>query len=217
MTSTRRSFPRLEATNKVGVNVTHAMTKQAKQGDVDLAFIGDSITQGWEGRGKESGRSTMPTVRPINLGIGGDRTEHVIWRLTHGNLGKIQPKVAVLMIGTNNTGHFEQDPAQVAAGVEADSRDPRGTLPDTKVILHGIFPRGPNPLDPKRLNNIAINQIIRRYADGDRVHFMEIGDQFLEPDGSISEEIMPDLLHISGQGYQRWADALEPKLQELGL
>ncbi len=194
-----------------------AMTKLAKQGDFDLAFIGDSITQGWEGRGKDVWQKHYANRKAINLGIGGDRTEHVIWRLTHGNLGKIQPKVAVLMIGTNNTGHLDQDPAQVAAGVKRILEILAERLPETKVILNGIFPRGPNPLDPKRLNNIAINQIIRRYADGDRVHFMEIGDQFLEADGSISEEIMPDLLHISGEGYQRWADALEPKLQELGL
>ncbi len=193
------------------------MTKLAKQGDIDLAFIGDSITQGWEGNGKDVWQEYYGNRKAINLGIGGDRTEHVIWRLTHGNLGKIQPKVAVLMIGTNNTGHFDQDPAQVAAGVKRILEILKERLPNTKVILHGIFPRGPNPLDLKRLNNVAINQIIRRYADGDRVHFMEIGDQFLEPDGTISKEIMPDLLHISGEGYQRWANALEPKLTELGL
>ncbi|MEM6691905.1 MAG: acetylglucosamine-6-sulfatase, partial [Planctomycetota bacterium] len=86
-----------------------------------------------------------------------------------------------------------------------------------KVILHGIFPRGAGPLDPKRLNNIAINQQIRRFADGDRVQFLEIGDQFLEEDGTISKQIMPDLLHLSTEGYERWAKALEPKLRELGL
>ena len=88
------------------------------KGDAELAFIGDSITQGWEGRGKDVWEKYYGDRKAINLGIGGDRTEHVIWRLTHGNLGKIKPKVAVLMIGTNNTGHFDQDPAEVAAGVE---------------------------------------------------------------------------------------------------
>ena len=194
-----------------------AITKKAQQGDVDLAFIGDSITHGWEGRGKDVWEKYYSERKAINLGIGGDRTEHVIWRLTHGNLGKIQPKVAVMMIGTNNTGHFTQDPAEVAQGVKRILEILAQRLPDTKVILHGIFPRGPNKLDEKRLNNVAINQFIRRFDDGDRVHFMEIGDQFLEPDGSISTEIMPDRLHLSSEGYERWAKTLEPKLKELGL
>ncbi|MGI9470318.1 MAG: sulfatase/phosphatase domain-containing protein [Rubripirellula sp.] len=194
-----------------------SMTKLAKQGDVDLAFIGDSITQGWEGRGKEVWEKFYGDRKAINLGIGGDRTEHVIWRLTHGNLGKIQPKVAVLMIGTNNTGHFDQDPKQVAAGVERILDILEERLPKTKVVLHGIFPRGANSLDPKRLNNIAINQSIRRLADGDRVQFLEVGDEFLEEDGSIRKEIMPDRLHLSAEGYERWAQALEPTLKQLGL
>ena len=84
-----------------------SITEKAERGDVDLAFIGDSITQGWEGHGKSVWDEYYGDRKAINLGIGGDRTEHVIWRLTHGNLGKIRPKVAVLMIGTNNTGHFD--------------------------------------------------------------------------------------------------------------
>lgn len=193
------------------------LTMNARKGNVDLAFIGDSITQGWEGRGKEVWQKHYGDRKAINLGIGGDRTEHVIWRLTHGNLGKIRPKVAVVMIGTNNTGHFDQDPAQVAAGVERILDILAERLPKTKIVLHGIFPRGTDSLDEKRLNNIAINQLIRRLADGDRVHYLEVGDQFLEPDGTISTEIMPDRLHLSKQGYERWAQALEPKLNELGL
>ena len=117
------------------------------------------------------------------------------------------------MIGTNNTGHFDQDPSEIAAGVGRILEILHERLPETKVILHGIFPRGSGPLDVKRLNNIAINQQIRRYADGERVHFLEIGDQFLESDGSISDQIMPDQLHLTTEGYRRWAEALEPKLK----
>lgn len=208
--ATRGDEPRWRERDKV-------LTLNARKGNVDLAFIGDSITQGWEGRGKEVWAKYYGNRKAINLGIGGDRTEHVIWRLTHGNLGKIRPKVAVVMIGTNNTGHFDQDPAQVAAGVERILEILTERLPETKIVLHGIFPRGTDSLDEKRLNNIAINQIIRRFADGDRVHYLEVGDQFLEPDGTISKEIMPDRLHLSKKGYERWAHALEPKLNELGL
>jgi len=192
------------------------LNERAKQADVELAFIGDSITQGWEGGGKAVWEEHYAARKPINLGIGGDRTEHVIWRLEHGNLAKIKPKVAVLLIGTNNTGHRLQDPEKVAAGVKRILEILAERTPKTKVILHGIFPRN-TPTDAKRLNNIAINQIVRRFADGERVHYLDIGDVFMEPDGSLAKEIMPDALHLSEAGYRRWAVALEPKLKELGL
>ena len=194
-----------------------SMNERVKKGNVDLLLIGDSITQAWEGPGKAVWAENYAKRNAVNLGIGGDRTEHVIWRLTHGNLGKIKPKVAVLMIGTNNTGHFMQDPSQVAEGVAEILQILSRRLPDTQVILHGVFPRGAMPLDEGRLNNIAINDQIRKFADGKRVHYLDIGHVFLESDGSISKETMPDYLHLSADGYQRWADALEPKLVELGL
>ncbi|MEZ6138775.1 MAG: sulfatase-like hydrolase/transferase [Pirellulaceae bacterium] len=144
------------------------LTEAANNSDAQIAFIGDSITQGWSGSGRDVWQKHFAD-RAINLGIGGDRTEHVIWRLTHGNLGKLKPKVAVLMIGTNNTGHFMQDPSEVAAGVEEILRILGERLPNTKVVLHGVFPRGANQFDEGRLNNIAINDQIRRLADGQRV------------------------------------------------
>lgn len=193
------------------------LTKNAKRDDYQLAFIGDSITQGWEGAGKKVWGEYYAGRKTINLGIGGDRTEHVIWRLTHGNLGKIKPKVAVLMIGTNNTGHFDQDPDEVAAGVEKILEILHERLPETQVVLHGIFPRGGTKFDSKRLNNAAINQRIRRLADGKQVHFLEVGDVFLGEDGTLSRDIMPDLLHLNEEGYRMWANSLEPKLKELGL
>lgn len=185
--------------------------------DVKLAFLGDSITQGWEGGGREVWDQYYADRNAINLGIGGDRTEHIIWRLTHGGLGKISPGVVVLMIGTNNTGHFMQEPAQVAEGVEEILAILRTRLPSTKVVLQAIFPRGETKFDEKRLNNIAINDRLARMADGDQVIFLEIGDRFLESDGSIDKKIMGDFLHLSPAGYQIWAEALEPTLKELGL
>ena len=190
---------------------------RARQGDVDLAFIGDSITQGWEGAGKKIWEQRFADRKPINLGIGGDRTEHVIWRLEKGGLNPLSPKAAVVMIGTNNTGAFMQDPAEVAEGIRVIVEDLKSKWPKTSIVLHGIFPRGEDRFDLKRLNNIAINDRIRRLADGDRVRFLEIGDEFLEADGTISDKIMPDKLHLSEEGYRRWAAALEPTLKELGL
>ncbi len=193
------------------------LTQNAKKGGYDLAFIGDSITQGWEGKGKTVWEKYYAGRKAINLGIGGDRTEHVIWRLTHGQWNNVKPKAAVVMIGTNNTGHFDQDPAQVASGVTQILDILKEKTPQTKILLLGIFPRGETPWDLKRLNNVAINQRIRRLADGERVHYMDLANAFLEKDGTLSKEIMPDLLHLNEEGYERWAKAIEPKLKEFGL
>lgn len=189
----------------------------AKEGGVELAFIGDSITQAWETTGKEIWGRYYQDRKPINLGFSGDRTENVIWRLTRGNLSNIRPRVAVLMIGTNNTGHQMQDPREVAGGVQRILDILEERTPETKVLLLGIFPRGDSPLDEMRLNNVAINQLIRRSADGERVHYLDLGHLFLQPDGSLPKELMPDLLHLSEEGYRIWAEAMEPKLKELGL
>ncbi|MDA7916521.1 sulfatase-like hydrolase/transferase, partial [Verrucomicrobia bacterium] len=194
------------------------LTQRTRQSKPDLVFIGDSITQGWEGRGKKVWDKYYGKRNALNIGIGGDRTEHVIWRLTHGqNLGKKKPKAAVVMIGTNNTGHFDQDPEQVAQGVEEILSILDTQIPNAKILLMGVFPRGKDNFDPKRLNNNGINQRIRRLADGDRVHYMDISDILLQEDGTATKDVMPDLLHLSEEGYERWAKTIEPKLKEFGL
>jgi N-acetylglucosamine-6-sulfatase len=132
-------------------------------------------------------------------------------------LGDLKPRAAVLMIGTNNTGHQMQDPEQVAEGVRRILEILGERAPETKVLLLGIFPRGRWPMDEMRQNNVAINQIIRRFADGDRVRYRDIGDVFLAEDGSLPREVMPDLLHLNESGYERWAEAIEPTLKEWGL
>lgn len=190
---------------------------QAKKGGHDLVFIGDSITQGWEGRGKDVWEEFYGDRKALNLGFSGDRTEHVIWRLTYNQMGPNKPKAAVVMIGTNNTGHSMQDPEEVAEGVDHILELLEQKSPDTKVLLLCVFPRGQGEFDEKRQNNLGINQRIRRLADGERVHYLDISDVFLEEDRSLSKEIMPDYLHLSEEGYQRWAKAMEPSLKELGL
>ncbi len=194
-----------------------ATNELAQLGTAELAFIGDSITQGWETTGKEVWDKHYSDRKPINLGFSGDRTEHVIWRLQDGNLANIRPKVAVVMIGTNNTGHAMQDPQQVADGVHRILKIVAERSPDTKTLLLGVFPRGERPMDLDRLNNIAINQIIRQFDDGERVFYHNLSHVFLDKDEMISKDIMPDFLHLSPRGYQLWAESMESKLQELGI
>jgi lysophospholipase L1-like esterase len=187
----------------------------AKEGKAQLVFLGDSITAGWAGNGKEVWAKAFGAYTPANFGIGGDRTQHVLWRILNGELdGGIKPKAAVLMIGTNNSG---SDSAEgIAKGVTAIVKTIREKQPQAKILLLAVFPRGekasPNPGRDKLKQ---VNDIIAKLDDGKNVFFLDIGGKFLQPDGSLTKEIMPDFLHLSPAGYQIWADAIGPKLAEL--
>ena len=199
----------------------------SKQGEAQLVFLGDSITQGWGGNGKEVWAEKWEPLKAANFGIGGDRTEHVIWRLQNGNFDGLKPKLVVLMIGTNNTGHqgrpaaehggavYTSSAEQTAEGVKTILDILAKKLPETKVLLLGIFPRGATKEDKMRQQNVATNNIISGFADGKRVHYMDIGNTFLQPDGTLPKEIMPDLLHLNAKGYEMWTNAIEGKVKEL--
>jgi len=190
----------------------------AAENKYDLILIGDSITHGWEKGGKTVWDEYYADRNALNLGYSGDHTEHVLWRLNNGELKNQQDaRLAVMMIGTNNTGHLEQDPYETAEGIERILSVLRARCPKAKVLLLGVFPRSVSPGDHKRLINVSINQQIAKLADGDRVHFLDIGDAFLTPEGILLPEIMPDALHPKEAGYRIWAEAIEPKLRELGI
>ena len=194
----------------------NAMNKQvAELGEkVQVVFIGDSITQGWEGAGREIWDRYYATRNAVNLGISGDRTQHVLWRLDNGNLEGIQPRAAVVMIGTNNSNGDDHTAGQIADGVAAIVAKLRARLPATKVLLLGIFPRGEN-FNEQRGKVLQANQVLQKLADGEHVFWVDFGHQFLTPDGLIPRELMPDFLHLSTAGYQIWADAIEPPLAAL--
>ncbi|MEA2709105.1 MAG: hypothetical protein QOF78_1706 [Phycisphaerales bacterium] len=190
--------------------------ERAARGDVDLLFLGDSITAGWNGQ-KGIWQAHFDKYKPANFGIGGDRTQHVLWRIENGELAPpMKPKVVVLMIGTNNTNSDPSD--QIASGVEKivkSARDKTGA----KVLLLAVFPRGENPNDEKVVKQRAIikgvNDRIKKLDDGKNVRYLDIGDKFLQPDGSISKEIMRDFLHLTEKGYQIWAEAIDQPLKEM--
>lgn len=190
-----------------------SFNKRVAEGNVDLLLIGDSITQGWEGAGKDVWAKYYTPRHAVNLGIGGDRTQHVLWRLDNGNIKDIHPKAAVLMIGTNNSGSNTSE--QIAEGITAIVQKLRKDLPETKILLLAVFPRGADKSDPRRQVNEATNAIISKLDDGKMVYYLDIGPAFLADDGTLSKEIMPDLLHLSPKGYQIWAEAIEPKLAVL--
>ncbi len=183
--------------------------------NVDLLMIGDSITHGWESGGKKVWDKYYANRNALNIGFSGDRTEHVLWRFNHGEIDGIAPKAAVVMIGTNNTGHRQDDPDDTAAGIKAILDILAKKTPKTKVLLMAVFPRGASPDDELRQINDGINQRISKFADGKRVFFLDISDRFLEDDGTLPKAIMPDLLHPNADGYEIWAKAMEPTLAKL--
>jgi beta-glucosidase len=190
-----------------------AINERARQGKVDLLFIGDSITQGWEGAGKDVWKAHYEARNAMNAGIGGDQTQHILWRLDHGNIDGLSPKLIVLMIGTNNFGSNSAE--EIALGVKAIVTKLRGALPESKILVLGVFPRGEKPDDPLRVKNLAVNAIIKDVADGKMVDYLEINDKLMNADGTQNREIMPDLVHLSPRGYQIWADAIEPKVAKI--
>jgi N-acetylglucosamine-6-sulfatase len=187
----------------------------AKERAYDLIFIGDSITQGWEEAGAAAWEKHFAGIPSLNLGFSGDRTEHVLWRLSQSQMGISQPKVVVVLIGTNNTGHRLQPPTEVAAGVTQIVAAVQNHSPQTKVLLMAILPRGESRFDKMRLNNTAINDHLRRLDDGQSVFYRDLSPLFVLPDGSLRRELMPDLLHLNEPGYEAWAEALVPMLREL--
>jgi len=212
--------PKLGPDGKVnaGFAKSHeAFLAEAKKGEAQVVFLGDSITAGWNGH-KAIFDKEYAQYKAANFGIGGDRTQHVLWRVENGEFDGIKPKAVVLMIGTNNAGVAENSPEQIAAGIKNIIDAIHKRSPETKVLLLAIFPRGEKE-DPKtnpgRAKNQAVNAIIAKLDDGKKVHFFDIGAKFLKPDGTLTVDIMKDRLHLTDAGYQIEADAIREKLASL--
>ncbi len=185
----------------------------AKKGDVDVLFLGDSITDAWRGKDAQpTWKKHFVPLKAANFGIGGDRTQHVLWRIQNGELDGVTPKVAVLMIGTNNTG--DDSAEQIADGVAAIVKELRTKTPATKVLLLAVFPRGAKIPNPGNTKIVEINKTIAKLDDGANVKFLDIGDKFMK-DGQIPKDIMPDFLHLSAQGYEIWGDAIVSTVHQL--
>ena len=192
----------------------------AKRGNVDLLFLGDSITDAWggEGHGTNGGHkifsSKFVPMKAANFGIGGDRTQHVIWRLQNGELDGIKPKVVQLMIGTNNSNGSDNTAEEIADGVKGIIDEIKKKSPSTKVLLLAVFPRNTGKDDgAKKIQKDKIdkvNSIISKLDDGGKsVKFLDIGSKFKTASGELPKEIMPDQLHLSEKGYEIWANAVE--------
>ena len=190
---------------------------------VDLLFVGDSITHWfrkmeWHNEktcGMNVWRDYYAKRNAVNTGIMADKTQHVLWRLKNGNLKGIQPKLAVVLIGTNNISH-QETPLQTAEGIRAIIECLHEKCPKTKVLLLAVFPRGKLVDDKGRLQNEKVNKIISGYDElYPFVSFLDVGKVFLKDDGSVNKDLLHDYLHPNANGYKAWAEAMEPTIKKL--
>lgn len=176
-----------------------------------ILFLGDSITERFD---PEVWRRNMMPRGVLNAGVNGDRTEHLLWRLEHGNLAGPPPAGIVLLIGTNdltNGGHG-RSPAVAAEGIRADLGYLRRHLPAARILLLGLWPRGAAPADRLRRATVAVNRLIQTCGDDRAIVYADIGDVLLDPAGRLTRAISPDLLHFSRRGYERLAPLLDALL-----
>jgi lysophospholipase L1-like esterase len=187
----------------------------AKQGNIDLLLLGDSITDWWvQGdANKAMFDKYFGSMRTANFAIAGDTTQGVLWGLKNGEGQGFQPRAIMLMIGTNNSGAYSGP--EIAEGVGAIVLELRKDFPAAKILLLGIFPRSV-PADPVRDKLTDVNRIIARLDDQKNVFFMDIGAKFLDEKGFfLPDSFRPDNLHPQARGYEIWGDAVAPKLAEL--
>ena len=205
-----------ERTDDLGIEQKQEINADIKKtdGKIDLAFVGDSITRRWRGEGnKEVWDKYWGSYKAVNMGIGGDATQNVLWRLENGQLDGYQARLFVVMIGTNNCWGEKPVPADVAAGIKAILDLIQAKQPQAKILLLSILPTGDKP-NPGREPRTAINALISKFQGGP-VHYMDISAKFLEPDGTISKDVMPDSLHLAPKGYEIWSEAIKDKVKEL--
>jgi lysophospholipase L1-like esterase len=191
------------------------LAERARASDATVAFVGDSITQGWEGEGRGEWERRFAPLSSINLGISGDQTQHVVNRFQRGDYEGLRIRTVVMMIGTNNIGNDKHSPRETADGVRAILNEISDRWPRSKVLLLGVFPRGEKADNPYRAQVRELNGYLAGYADDRRVFFSDIGEAFLAADGSLPKEIMPDFLHLSEKGYAIWAERIDERVRAL--
>jgi beta-glucosidase len=189
-----------------------AMNARARKGDVGLVYIGDSIVNSWQWDGEPVWKQYYEPRKALVCGITGDRTEQVLWRLQHGNIQGISPKLAILMIGQNNGPSNTGE--EIGAGIAAIVQLLQTNLPTTKILLLAIFPRG-EKVTPERQVLATANAAAAKLADGKQIFYLDINHLFLESDGGVRASRMPDFEHPNENGHRVWASAIEPLVAKL--
>ena len=185
----------------------------AANGEIDLVFLGDSITHNWENQGKDSLAELRKTYTVLDAGYSGDRTQHLLWRAQNGELDGYKTKCVMLMIGTNNTWHENDKAEDTAKGVRAILDTIAQKQPQAKVLLLPILPINDKPTDRCRVRNTEINEITKGYADGEKIVWVDFTAKFLDENGD-TKWIMPDRVHPDPAGYTLWLEAVLPYFKE---
>ena len=181
----------------------------AEQGKADIIFLGDSITEGWQGEQRQAiFKKYFSRYASANFGIGGDQTQNLLWRLQNSIKGNLNPKVVVLLIGVNNFLHSKHQPSQVSRGVASVLAQVKTNYPRAKILLHGILPYDELPEYPSRQLVAATNKQLKMLADNQSVYFYDFGDVFLDDNGKIPKALMSDFLHPTAEGMDRWGALL---------
>lgn len=193
----------------------NAKMELVKAGGAKVVFIGDSITHNWEKVGKEQLEKYFSEGdrKMLNLGTGGDHTEHVLWRIKNGELDGYEAKCVVVMIGTNNTGHNsieKEPPMDTILGIREILTEIRKKQPKAIIVLSPIFPRGKDANDQKRKRNEIVNAEICKFCDGKTIFWCDFNDELMPENGVLSKKLFPDYLHPAAPGYEIWHEAVKP-------
>lgn len=221
---TKQSAPRSPESAVTPVNMSKnqrqkSFLKLAQDPRINLVFLGDSITENWL---RDDGRHGKPVwdryfagLHAVNFAVSGERTEHTLGRIEGGLLNKLNPTVVILLIGTNNIGHPSADlPEWAALGVRKVVSSIQSRLPDTKILLLGIFPRAEKDSQARKAVE-KINSDICSLENGTSIRFLDLGPRLIDSRGEIPTHIMPDGLHPNTRGYQIWAESMVPLLSEM--
>jgi lysophospholipase L1-like esterase len=177
---------------------------------VDILWLGDSITAGWN---TASWEQELAPLHSANFGIGGDHTGNLLWRIQQLDAEQLHPKLIVLQIGVNNFGHLQESPDQVYQGVLAVVKTLKKRWPTTKILLNAVFPFEQSASSPRRHDVRVLNNKLKSIGDEKQVYFRGYGHLLLNKNGSISTAIMADYLHPTPQGYSIWKNAMLPDIR----
>lgn len=187
----------------------HEKVAQAQLTNPELVLVGDSITHSWEKGGRSVWQNWFADIPTLNLGFSGDRTENVIWRLQNGEIDNINPKLVMVLIGTNNTGHRMESPEYITQGIKQIIVELQTRLPHSEIVLMSILPRGETPSELVRINNDKTNQLLKPLTTEMGIKYLNLTHQFLDENSNLSKAIMPDFLHPNVAGYEIWAKELD--------
>jgi lysophospholipase L1-like esterase len=196
-------------TDQEAVERFQEIDREAKARSHTVVFLGDSLTRKWD---LSIWDQHFAGLNAMNAGVNGDRTEHLLWRIEHGNLSGQKPELIVLLIGTNDIGR-NRPPSAIAEGVRKILIELRSQLPASRVLLLGVLPRSESPSSERRRQVTAVNQLIQTCADHRKVFYADVGDVLLDRGGRLPRDISPDGVHLSERGYMLLTNRLE---QEFG-